>query len=78
MDEFKPVQVKILDRTVESPDTITLRVDWKVKHAPGQFAQLSVLGIGECPISFCSFSEDFVFFNADSYTSVKVLQKFHP
>jgi anaerobic sulfite reductase subunit B len=32
-------------------------------HQPGQFYQISVAGIGEAPISVCSFSDEFIEFN---------------
>jgi anaerobic sulfite reductase subunit B len=35
----------------------------KLSYMPGQFYQISVPGIGEAPISVCSFSEDYIEFN---------------
>ncbi len=62
-NEFLPKPVKILKKTWESPDTVTLRVDWKVQHDPGQFVNISIPGIGEAPISFCSWNKTYCEFN---------------
>lgn len=62
-NEFLPKPVKILKKTWESPDTVTFRVDWKVQHDPGQFVNISIPGIGEAPISFCSWNEKYCEFN---------------
>ncbi len=37
-----------------------LRIKSSMEHMPGQFVQASVLGIGECPISICSYSPRFI------------------
>jgi len=37
--------------------------DGKLDYLPGQFYQVSIPGIGEAPISVCSYSEDFIEFN---------------
>jgi len=39
-------------------------------HDPGQFVQLSVPGIGECPISICSDSRDFIKLNVHEVGNV--------
>ncbi len=54
----KPFRVTRFIR--ESYDTVTLTIDMKISHEPGQFVQVSMPGIGECPISICSYSEEFV------------------
>jgi anaerobic sulfite reductase subunit B len=54
---YKPKKYKVLKRTQESSDTFTIRLDMRVKHDPGQFVQLSLPGIGEAPISICSYSD---------------------
>lgn len=58
--ELIPKAVKILDNYQESPDIYTLTLDFKTRHEPGQFIQVSVLGIGEAPISISSYSRKFV------------------
>ncbi len=60
---YKSRPVKITRKTWESPDTVTFRVDWKIKHDPGQFVDISIPGIGEAPISFCSWNTHHVEFN---------------
>lgn len=53
---YLPKKVKILSVTKETNDISTFRLDYPVKNKPGQFVEVGVLGIGECPISFCSYS----------------------
>jgi sulfite reductase subunit B len=60
---FKHKSVTILQKTWESPDTVTFRVDWKVRHDPGQFVDISIPGVGESPISFCSHNPEYCEFN---------------
>lgn len=60
---FAHKSVKIVKKTWESPDTVTFRVDWKVQHDPGQFIEISIPGIGESPISFCSWNPAYCEFN---------------
>lgn len=60
---YIPEKKKILFCKKESSDSFTLRLDWKLKHEPGQFVMVSVPGYGECPISICSYSEDYVELN---------------
>jgi anaerobic sulfite reductase subunit B len=54
----KPAKIDKITRLTE--DTFLLRVKTRMSHAPGQFVQASLLGIGECPISICSYSKNFV------------------
>ncbi len=56
-------QAKITFFRRETPDSFTIRTDYKVKHTPGQFVQIWVPGIGESPISICSWSEEFTEFH---------------
>jgi len=60
---LKHLPVKIIKKNWESPDTVTFRVDWQVKHDPGQFIEISMPGIGESPISFCSWNPNYCEFN---------------
>ena len=57
----KPSKITFYRR--ETPDSFTIKTDIKVKHSPGQFMQIWVPGIGECPISICSHSEEFMEFH---------------
>lgn len=47
---------KITQQTV---DEYLLRFNVPINHDPGQFMQCSILGIGEAPISICSYSKDY-------------------
>jgi len=57
---YVPERHKILKVTGETHDTATFRIDLKKKHMPGQFFEVSLFGIGECPISIASYSEKYV------------------
>ena len=52
---FVPVD-KIVQQT---EDEYLLRFDVGIDHDPGQFMQCSLLGIGECPISICSWNNEY-------------------
>jgi sulfhydrogenase subunit gamma (sulfur reductase) len=56
--EYVPHQAEIMDIDVESPNTylLTLKLldEAKFDYKPGQFAMVSVFGLGECPISITS------------------------
>lgn len=60
---YVPNPYKILEFRREASDSFTLKVDWQGKHDPGQFFQISLPGIGEAPISICSYHKDYVEFN---------------
>ncbi|MBN1157054.1 FAD/NAD(P)-binding protein [Candidatus Woesearchaeota archaeon] len=47
----------------ESPDSFTIRLKWKLNHGAGQFIFCSLPGIGEAPISICSYSPEYVELN---------------
>lgn len=55
---YVPVEAKVLEFYRESPDNFTLTLSAKLKHDPGQFVQIYLPGVGECPISICSYSGD--------------------
>jgi anaerobic sulfite reductase subunit B len=55
---YVPKPVKIEKIVQETSDTRTFRLGQALKHEPGQFVQVSLYGIGESPISICSFSQD--------------------
>lgn len=59
---YETIKARIISKMWESKDTLTLKTDWKTKHDPGQFAQLGVPGIGEAPISFASWNDQYVEF----------------
>jgi len=60
---YKPELKKIIYYRKETEDTFTIRLDWKLKHGVGQFVFCSVPGIGEAPISICSYSDNYVELN---------------
>lgn len=60
---YVPDPYTALDVHRESSDTVTITLDIRTEHAPGQFFQLSLPGIGEAPISICSDSREHVTFN---------------
>jgi len=43
----------------QTEDEYMLRFDVSIDHAPGQFMQVSLLGVGEAPMSICSSSKDY-------------------
>ncbi|MDI6858420.1 MAG: FAD/NAD(P)-binding protein [Dehalococcoidia bacterium] len=53
-----PIATKVLSAVRETPDGVTLTLDLRLGHSPGQFLQLSVVGIGEAPISIASWGGD--------------------
>lgn len=57
MNPYVPKQYSVLNVIKETSDTSTFRVNCKLKHMPGQFVMVSLLGIGECPISIASYSK---------------------
>lgn len=50
---------KIDKITRQTQDEYLLRFNVPIKHNPAQFMQVSVLGIGESPISICSYNENY-------------------
>jgi len=73
---YKPVLKKVIGYTGESSDTFTLKLDWQIKHEPGQFVFCSLPGIGEAPISICSYSDKYVELNIREVGNVtKALSK---
>lgn len=53
---YMPTMAQIVSVTKETEDTSTFRVKYSYAHDPGQFVEVSLLGIGECPISIASWS----------------------
>ncbi|MBW2967202.1 FAD/NAD(P)-binding protein [Candidatus Woesearchaeota archaeon] len=56
-----PAKVTLYKR--ECPDSFTIKTDFKADHEPGQFVQITLPGIGEAPISICSYSKEFMEFH---------------
>ncbi|MFQ5474318.1 MAG: FAD/NAD(P)-binding protein [Candidatus Nanoarchaeia archaeon] len=63
MDRLIPTKYRIIDYIRETDDNFMIKVDMAVKHCVGQFVQVSVPGLGECPISICSDSEKYLELN---------------
>lgn len=57
---YEPKSYKITDRWDFTSDTFLLRVSCNLNPEPGQFVEVSVLGVGECPISVCSYSQNYI------------------
>jgi len=60
---YLPKASKVLFFKRETKDCFLIRVDFKAKHDPGQFVQVSIPGFGEAPISIASYSEEFMDLN---------------
>ncbi|MGM5482531.1 MAG: FAD/NAD(P)-binding protein [Nanobdellota archaeon] len=57
-NEFIPEMYSASQIYEQTHDTKLFRFKTKIDHMPGQFVELSILGIGECPISICSDSRE--------------------
>ncbi len=57
---YLPKKYKILKIFPQTKDTSIFRVDCKFNHKPGQFVNVGIFGYGECPISICSYSIDYI------------------
>lgn len=53
---YIPEKFRITKVFCETRDTATFRLECSMDHMPGQFVEVTVPGIGECPISFSSYS----------------------
>lgn len=62
MNDFVPVSTKLVRKTVESPGLVTLHLKFE-NGTPfhfhfGQFNMLSIIGVGEIPISIMGWQDD--------------------
>ncbi len=57
-NNFKPREENIIEKTRETNDVYTIELASDSNSLPGQFYELSVLGIGEAPISVASSSTE--------------------
>jgi len=55
---YLPEPVKVLENRRETSENFRLILDIPFKSDPGQFVQISLLGIGEAPISIASWNRD--------------------
>ncbi|NQV08497.1 FAD/NAD(P)-binding protein [Candidatus Woesearchaeota archaeon] len=63
MNKLLPKPSKVIDFQRETFDNFTITLDAKMKHEPGQFVQVSLLGFGEAPISIASHSDKYIKLN---------------
>jgi len=56
---YKPTLVKIESIEIQTKDEVLIRVNHSIEAQPGQFLQISVMGVGEAPISICSHQEEY-------------------
>lgn len=70
MNEYIPKFYEIIKKKQHNSDTYLLRVKASIAHEPGQFFQVSVLNIGEAPISVCSYQNDYIDLNVMDVGSV--------
>jgi len=57
---YNPTPFKITDVRKLTEDIRVLRVKTRINPAPGQFFEVSILGMGECPLASCSYNKDYV------------------
>ncbi|MBI2128853.1 anaerobic sulfite reductase subunit AsrB, partial [Candidatus Woesearchaeota archaeon] len=57
---YFPQKQKILGIKNETADISTYKINFRSDHLPGQFVEVYVPKIGECPISLCSYSKDHI------------------
>ncbi len=57
---YLPEPVKVLENLRETTENFRLVLDIPFKNEPGQFVQISRLGIGEAPISIASWDRDYL------------------
>lgn len=55
--DFKMVTLDKISKQTE--DEYLLKFNVPINHDPGQFMQVSIFGIGEAPISFCSYNKEY-------------------
>ncbi len=70
MNPYVPAKAKVLEFFRESPDNFSIIIDFKTKHEPGQFVMVGLPGIGEAPISICSYSSEHMKLNIREVGSV--------
>ncbi len=57
---YLPKRYNIKSVKEMTSDVKLLRVSSKINPLPGQFIEVSIPGIGECPLASCSFNKDYV------------------
>jgi anaerobic sulfite reductase subunit B len=73
---YKPKLVDVIDYQRDTHDSFTIKLGWKLEHGAGQFVFCSLPGMGEAPISICSYSDEYVELNIREVGNVtKALSK---
>ncbi len=57
---YIPKKYKIINATRFTLDTVLFRIKSNLNPSPGQFVEVSIPGIGECPISVCSYNKNYI------------------
>lgn len=57
---YIPTNSKVVSVSKETDDIKTFRIQYEERCMPGQFVQMSLMGIGECPISLSSYSKGYI------------------
>ncbi len=57
---YIPKKFKIIKIKKFTPDVELFRVKSDMNPQPGQFFQVSVLGVGECPLASCSYNKEYI------------------
>jgi anaerobic sulfite reductase subunit B len=63
MNEYIPQFYEIIGKEQQTADTFLLKVKADRSYQPGQFFQVSILNMGEAPISVCSYQEGLIDLN---------------
>ena len=58
--DYKTTTVAIIKKEDYDDNTFLLRLKHKIKNNPGEFLMIGLMGIGEAPISICSYSDKYV------------------
>ncbi|MFZ5954933.1 MAG: FAD/NAD(P)-binding protein [Nanoarchaeota archaeon] len=57
---YIPQKYKIINIKKFTPDVKLIRVKSNLNPLPGQFFEVSILGIGECPLASCSYENNYL------------------
>jgi anaerobic sulfite reductase subunit B len=59
-NNFLPFRAKILEKLKQTEIDWTYRLECQIKPVFGQFMEVSIPGVGECPISISDFGEGYI------------------
>lgn len=57
---FTPKKYKILSVKAINPEVKLFRVKSRMNPLPGKFFEVSILGVGECPLASCSYNKEYL------------------